>query len=58
MLARDTAATVLLVLGVPERAAIEFMGWSNTAMAKRYQHITAALRTDISERLNGYLWDS
>jgi integrase len=37
--ARHTAATVLLVLGFPERAAMEFMGWSNTAMAKRYQHI-------------------
>lgn len=54
--ARHTAATVLLVLGVPERAVMDFMGWSNTAMAKRYQHITAALRTDIADRLNGYFW--
>ncbi|MEV5299036.1 tyrosine-type recombinase/integrase [Amycolatopsis methanolica] len=56
--ARHTAATVLLILGVPERAVMEFMGWSNTAMAKRYQHITAGLRSDIAERLNGYLWAS
>lgn len=54
--ARHTAATVLLVLGVPERAVMEFMGWSNTSMAKRYQHVTAALRKDIAERINGYLW--
>ncbi|MDQ7805831.1 tyrosine-type recombinase/integrase [Amycolatopsis sp. A133] len=33
--ARHTAATVLLVLGVPERAVMEFMGWSNSTMAKR-----------------------
>ena len=33
--ARHTAATVLLLLGVPERAVMEFMGWSNSAMAKR-----------------------
>lgn len=54
--ARHTAATVLLLLGVPERATMEFMGWSNTAMAKRYQHVTAALRNDIAKRLSGFLW--
>jgi len=27
--ARHTAATVLLLLGVPERAAMEVMGWSH-----------------------------
>ncbi|WP_435582338.1 tyrosine-type recombinase/integrase [Amycolatopsis thermoflava] len=56
--ARHTAATVLLILGVPERAVMEFMGWSNTAMAKRYQHITGGIRSDIAERLNGFLWAS
>jgi integrase len=54
--ARHTAATVLLLLGVPERAVMEFMGWSNTAMTKRYQHITAVLRNDIAKRLSGFLW--
>lgn len=54
--ARHTAATVLLVLGVPERAVMEFMGWSNSTMAKRYQHITAGLRREIADRLNGYFW--
>ena len=29
--ARHTAATVLLVLGVPERTVMEIMGWSTTA---------------------------
>jgi len=30
--------TVLLLLGVPERAVMGIMGWSHTAMAARYQH--------------------
>ena len=38
--ARHTAATVLLVLGVPERTVMSVMGWSSTAMAARYQHVT------------------
>jgi hypothetical protein len=36
--ARHTAATVLLVLGVPERTVMGIMGWSSTSMAARYQH--------------------
>lgn len=45
-----------LLLGVPERAAMEVMGWSHGAMAKRYQHMTAVLRQDIANRLVGFLW--
>ena len=45
-----------LLLGVPERAAMEVMGWSHSAMAKRYQHVTAVLRQDIAARLDGFLW--
>jgi hypothetical protein len=41
---------------VPERAAMEVMGWSHGAMAKRYQHMTAVLRQDIANRLDGFLW--
>ena len=33
--ARRTAATVLLVLGVPERTVMSVMGWSSTAIAAR-----------------------
>ena len=54
--ARHTAATVLLLLGVPERAVMDIMGWSNSAMVKRYAHVTARLRRDIADRLNSYLW--
>jgi integrase len=54
--ARHTAATVLLILGVPERAAMEIMGWSHSAMAARYQHLTGAIRDDIASRVGGLLW--
>ncbi|WP_083751108.1 tyrosine-type recombinase/integrase [Kribbella sp. ALI-6-A] len=54
--ARHTAATVLLLLGVPERAVMDVMGWSSSSMVKRYQHITAPVRMDIAERVGGFIW--
>lgn len=56
--ARHTAATVLLLLGVPERAVMGVMGWANTAMAARYQHIVAAVRRDVATRVDGLLWET
>jgi len=56
--ARHTAATVLLLLGVSERAVMGLMGWSNSAMAARYQHLTAPIRHDIAGRVGGLLWNS
>ena len=32
------------------------MGWSNTAMAARYQHDTAAVQRDIAGRVGGLIW--
>ncbi|MEU6682663.1 tyrosine-type recombinase/integrase [Streptomyces sp. NPDC046832] len=54
--ARHTAATVLLILGVPERAVMGLMGWSTTAMAARYQHMVDAVRTDIARQVDGLIW--
>jgi integrase len=54
--ARHTAATALLLLGVPERAVMGLMGWSTTAMAARYQHITGAVRGDVAVRVGGLIW--
>jgi integrase len=54
--ARHTAATVLLLLGVPERTAMALMGWSHSAMAARYQHLTAAIQADVADRVGGLLW--
>lgn len=54
--ARHTAATVLLVLGVPERAVMGIMGWSNSSMAARYQHVTHQVRRDIATKIDDLLW--
>jgi integrase len=54
--ARHTAATVLLLLKIPERTVMSIMGWSNTAMAARYQHIIAAIRRDVASQVGGLLW--
>ncbi|MFI7160485.1 tyrosine-type recombinase/integrase [Micromonospora chalcea] len=56
--ARHTAATVLLLLGVPERVVIGIMGWSNSSMAARYQHVTAQIRRDIAKRVGGLRWST
>jgi integrase len=54
--ARHTAATVLLLLGVQLPAAMEIMGWSNTKVAKRYSHVTAAIQNNIASQVNMLLW--
>ncbi|MGI8814884.1 MAG: tyrosine-type recombinase/integrase [Pseudonocardia sp.] len=54
--ARHTAATMLLVLGVPARAVMDVMGWSSASMAHRYQHVPDALRQRIAQQLGGLLW--
>ncbi|MFH9671258.1 tyrosine-type recombinase/integrase [Streptomyces sp. NPDC017405] len=55
--ARHTAATVLLILGVSERAVMGLMGWSTTAMAARYQHMVDAVRTEVARRVDGLIWE-
>jgi integrase len=55
--ARHFAATVLLILGVPERAVMKIMGWSSTAMAARYQHVTDGILSDVAERVGGLIWE-
>lgn len=54
--ARHTAATVLLILGGPERAVMGLMGWSTTVMAARCQHMVDAVRTDIARQVDGLIW--
>jgi integrase len=55
--ARHTAGTILLILGVPERVVMEIMGWSSTAMAARYQHVTARIRRDVAKQVGGLIWE-
>ena len=33
---------------MPDRTVMAIMGWSNTTMAARYQHIIAASRRDVA----------
>ncbi|MEU9668643.1 tyrosine-type recombinase/integrase [Streptomyces bobili] len=54
--ARHTAATVLLILGVSERAVMGLMGWSTTAMAARYQHMVDSVRNEVAQRVDGLIW--
>jgi integrase len=56
--ARHTAATVLLILGVPTPTAMALMGWSSAAMAKRYQHPIDVIRRDVAKQVGGLLWDT
>ncbi|WP_242454282.1 tyrosine-type recombinase/integrase [Bailinhaonella thermotolerans] len=56
--ARHTAATVLLILEVPERTVMSIMGWSSTAMARRYQHVTDTLRSGVAKRVDALLWNA
>lgn len=56
--ARHTAATVLLILGVPERAVMGLMGWSSTAMAARYQHMVDTVRTSVAAQVDGFIWEA
>ena len=54
--ARHTAATVLLVLGVPERTVMGIMGWSSTGMAARYQHVSDPIRRSVARLVDGLIW--
>lgn len=56
--ARHTAATVLLLLGVPDRTAMDFMGWSTVAMKQRYMHVTDGMRRDVAIQLSSYFWSA
>jgi integrase len=46
--ARHTAATVLLILGMQERAVMKVMGWATIGMAARYQHVGDPVRARTS----------
>ena len=56
--ARHTAATVLLILGVPVRTVMSLMGWSSSEMAARYQHVTDAIRHDVARQVDPLIWQT
>jgi integrase len=54
--ARHTAATILLVLGINQRAVMGVMGWSSGAMTARYQHLIPEVLSGIADQVEGLLW--
>jgi integrase len=56
--ARHTAATVLLILGVPVRTVMSLMGWSTAEMAARYQRVTDAIRQRVARQVDGLIWQA
>lgn len=56
--ARHSAATLLLLQGVPERVVKSLMGWSDTRMVGRYQHVVEPLRAEAASRVQDALWAS
>lgn len=56
--ARHTAATLLLVLGVPARSVMGLMGWSQVSMTARYQHMSTELASTIADQVGELLWSS
>ncbi|MBP2345064.1 tyrosine-type recombinase/integrase [Streptomyces virginiae] len=57
--ARHTAATVLLILGVPDAVVDAIMGWEpgkSARMRRRYQHLTSRVLKDTADKVGGLLW--
>ncbi|MYX31480.1 tyrosine-type recombinase/integrase [Streptomyces sp. SID8381] len=57
--ARHTAATVLLILGVPDAVVDRIMGWEpgkSARMRRRYQHLTSPVLQQTAAKVGGLLW--
>ena len=57
--ARHTAATVLLILGVPDAVVDRIMGWepgNSARMRRHYQHLTGRVLRDTAAKVGGLLW--
>lgn len=53
---RHTAATVLLLMGVPGRVVMDIMGWSQMSMLTRYQHVLDEMKVDAARKIGNALW--
>jgi integrase len=59
--ARHTAATVLLILGVPEAVVDRIMGWEpgkSARMRSRYQHLTSPVLQQTAAKVGALIWGS
>ncbi|MEU1673812.1 site-specific integrase [Streptomyces roseifaciens] len=57
--ARHTAATVLMLLGVPDRVIDQIMGWepgTSSRMRARYLHVPDAMLKDVAKKIADAIW--
>ena len=57
--ARHTSATVLMLLGVPDRVIDQIMGWepgTSARMRARYLHVPDAMLKDVAQKIADTLW--
>ncbi|MBP5938562.1 tyrosine-type recombinase/integrase [Streptomyces acidiscabies] len=57
--ARHTAATVLMLLGVPDRVIDQIMGWepgTSVSMRARYLHVPDAMLKDVARKIAEAIW--
>ncbi|TDB79024.1 site-specific integrase [Actinomadura sp. KC216] len=57
--ARHTAATVLMLLGVPDRVIDQIMGWepgTSASMRARYLHVPDAMLKDVARKIADAIW--
>lgn len=54
--ARHSAATYLLVQGVDTRTVMGILGWSQTSLTARYQHVVPVLKEEAARRMDQILW--
>lgn len=58
--ARHTAATVLLILGVPDVVIDSIMGWEPGGAARmraRYMHVTGTKLRKVAQQIGDALWE-
>lgn len=54
--ARHTTATMLLVQGIDGRVVMGLLGWSQSSLLGRYQHVIDPLRREAAARMQDALW--
>lgn len=57
--ARHTAATVLMLLGVPARVIDQIMGWepgTSASMRARYLHVPDTMLKDVARKIAEAIW--
>ena len=54
--ARHTNATLLLAQGVDGRVVMSLLGWSQSVLLTRYQHVMAPMRQEAADRVGKAIW--